>query len=130
MHKQHISSRNADKFVIRLPDGMRDRIAEVARDRHRSMNSEIIARLEQSMDADGTPADSVGSVAVYLPESLKAEIERLALGNDRSLHGEVLYRLKRLGTMDQLADEQGRMIGILQRRIEELESKLQVKGAA
>lgn len=61
---------------------------------------------------------------------MKAEIEQLALGNDRSLHGEVLYRLKRLGTMDQLADEQGRMIGILQRRIEELESKLQVKGAA
>ena len=43
------SSRTADKFVVRLPDGMRERIADVARNHHRSMNSEIIARLEQSM---------------------------------------------------------------------------------
>ena len=47
------SSRTADKFVVRLPDGMRDRIAEVARDQHRSMNSEIIARLESSLQQDG-----------------------------------------------------------------------------
>lgn len=43
------SSRTADKFVIRLPDGMREKIAEVARTHHRSMNSEIIARLETSI---------------------------------------------------------------------------------
>ena len=47
------SSRTADKFVVRLPEGMRDRIAEVARDQHRSMNSEIIARLESSLQQDG-----------------------------------------------------------------------------
>jgi Arc-like DNA binding domain. len=41
------SSRTADKFVVRLPDGMRERIAEVARNHHRSMNSEIIARLNR-----------------------------------------------------------------------------------
>src|SRR3546814_15613687 len=47
------SSRTADKFVVRLPDGMRERIAEVARNHHRSMNSEIIARLEQSLLQEG-----------------------------------------------------------------------------
>ncbi len=47
------SSRTADKFVVRLPNGMRDRIAEVARTQHRSMNSEIIARLENSLQNDG-----------------------------------------------------------------------------
>ncbi|MFZ2289912.1 MAG: Arc family DNA-binding protein [Halopseudomonas yangmingensis] len=46
---REFTSRTADKFVIRLPDGMRDHIAEVARKHHRSMNSEIIARLEQSL---------------------------------------------------------------------------------
>lgn len=45
-------SRNADKFVVRFPDDMRDRIAEVARENHRSMNSEIIARLESSLRQD------------------------------------------------------------------------------
>lgn len=47
------SSRTADKFVVRLPEGMRDRIAEVAREQHRSMNSEIIARLQNSLQHDG-----------------------------------------------------------------------------
>ncbi|HYQ38856.1 MAG TPA: Arc family DNA-binding protein [Pseudomonas sp.] len=47
------SSRTADKFVVRLPEGMRSRIAEVARHYHRSMNSEIIARLERSLSAEG-----------------------------------------------------------------------------
>lgn len=49
-------SRAADKFVVRLPDGMRERIAVVARDHHRSMNSEIIARLERSLN-DPTQAE-------------------------------------------------------------------------
>lgn len=47
------SSRSADKFVVRLPEGMRARIAEVARHYHRSMNSEIIARLEKTLLAEG-----------------------------------------------------------------------------
>lgn len=43
------SSRTADKFVVRLPDGMRERIAERARVHHRSMNSEIISVLEKDL---------------------------------------------------------------------------------
>lgn len=43
------NSRNADKFVVRLPDGMREKIARVARTHHRSMNSEIIDTLETHM---------------------------------------------------------------------------------
>ncbi len=51
------SSRTADKFVVRLPDGMRERISDVARNHHRSMNSEIIARLEQSLLQEGALGD-------------------------------------------------------------------------
>jgi len=57
------SSRTADKFVVRLPDGMRERIAEVAREHHRSMNSEIIARLERSL-IDGDLVDETGPTPV------------------------------------------------------------------
>jgi ERCC4-type nuclease len=42
----------ADKFMLRLPNGMRDRIAEAAKSRKRSMNAEIVARLEESFGAD------------------------------------------------------------------------------
>ncbi|MCZ6655792.1 MAG: Arc family DNA-binding protein [Gammaproteobacteria bacterium] len=39
------------KFVVRLPLDMRDRIGEAAQHYRRSMNSEIVARLEQSFSA-------------------------------------------------------------------------------
>lgn len=38
--------RESDKFMLRLPDGMRDRIAALAKQNGRSMNAEIIARME------------------------------------------------------------------------------------
>ena len=53
------SSRTADKFVVRLPDGMRERIADVARNHHRSMNSEIIARVEQSLIQEDSLGDEL-----------------------------------------------------------------------
>lgn len=66
------SSRTADKFVVRLPDGMRERIADVARNHHRSMNSEIISRLERSLFQEGTlnsnPQQQLDSSELSLPE--------------------------------------------------------------
>lgn len=41
-------TRDQNKFIVRMPDGLRDRIAETARVNGRSMNSEIVATL---MDA-------------------------------------------------------------------------------
>lgn len=42
-------SREQDKFVVRLPDGLRPEIAAVARLNHRSMNGESINRLQRSL---------------------------------------------------------------------------------
>lgn len=44
-------SRTAEQFVIRFPHGMRDRIADEAKRNNRSMNAEIVARIEASFDA-------------------------------------------------------------------------------
>lgn len=38
-----------DKYVLRLPDGMRDRIKAAAQKSGRSMNAEIVDRLEASL---------------------------------------------------------------------------------
>lgn len=46
-------SRIADQFVVRFPDGMRDRIRESAEANGRSMNAEIVQRLEQSFKSPG-----------------------------------------------------------------------------
>lgn len=45
MPKTATSSRDADKFVIRLPDGLRENVKQAAADNQRSMNNEIIARI-------------------------------------------------------------------------------------
>lgn len=44
-------SESQDRYIVRFPDGMRDRIAEAAKANNRSMNSEIIARLEASFES-------------------------------------------------------------------------------
>jgi hypothetical protein len=49
-------SRESDKFMLRLPDGMRERIAEVAKANGRSMNAEIVARIEASLAAPAREA--------------------------------------------------------------------------
>lgn len=46
---QESPSRDQDKFMVRMPEGMRERIAEEAKANGRSMNAEIVARLEQSL---------------------------------------------------------------------------------
>ncbi|MBP8263296.1 MAG: Arc family DNA-binding protein [Pseudomonas sp.] len=76
MKQAPYSSRTADKFVVRLPDGMRERIGEVARSHRRSMNSEIIARLEQSLfQEEGIQTDT--SLHIDSPELSLSERELL-----------------------------------------------------
>lgn len=43
-------SRDADKFVVRLPDGMRDQIAVAADASDRSMNSLIVAAIRNELE--------------------------------------------------------------------------------
>lgn len=42
---------NSDKFMLRLPDGMRAQIRVAAEENSRSMNAEIVARLRASFDS-------------------------------------------------------------------------------
>ncbi|MFC3628208.1 Arc family DNA-binding protein [Paracoccus angustae] len=45
------TTRESDKFIVRLPDGMRDRIKAAAEANNRSMNAEIVATLEDRYPA-------------------------------------------------------------------------------
>lgn len=51
-HFQMSDSRTADKFVLRLPDGLRERYKEQAKANGRSMNSEMIKALEKGLEDD------------------------------------------------------------------------------
>ncbi|OWJ74341.1 hypothetical protein CDV52_18080 [Haematobacter missouriensis] len=50
--------RNADKYMLRLPDGWRDLLKTEAKKSHRSMNAEIIAAIETAMRIKGVQLES------------------------------------------------------------------------
>lgn len=57
---------------MRLPDGMRDRIAEAAKASDRSMNAEIVARMRQSFEMDTLVAMNPSSLdAAELKEAIE-----------------------------------------------------------
>jgi predicted transcriptional regulator len=43
------NSRTADKFVVRLPDGVRNRVTDAANADHVSMNSFVVQAIEEKL---------------------------------------------------------------------------------
>ncbi len=57
-------NKDRDKFIVRLPDGMRDRLAVAATLNQRSMTAELVARLQASFAQDDAPdAPAAGGLA-------------------------------------------------------------------
>ncbi|MBN9055227.1 MAG: Arc family DNA-binding protein [Rhizobiales bacterium] len=73
------TNRESDKFMLRFPEGMRDRIKVAAQESARSMNAEIIHRLSYSLGFD---------------EDLEGAIMEAASWSGRSPQEEVVHRLK------------------------------------
>ncbi len=44
----------SDKFMLRMPDGMRDELKRLAAESGRSLNAEIIYRLQRTLSEDDT----------------------------------------------------------------------------
>lgn len=64
MSKEPYPSETADRFIVRFPDGMRDRIKEAAAENNRSMNAEIISRLEASFVRQTLDLNEAGLAAL------------------------------------------------------------------
>ncbi|WP_244542794.1 Arc family DNA-binding protein [Devosia crocina] len=81
---QESESRVLDKVIVRLPDGMRDQLKAAASEVGRSMNAEIVARLEASFEIDeagGKQGFMMGELSAQIANSismLKAEISRMS----------------------------------------------------
>ena len=45
-----MSSRDMDKFVVRLPDGLRDRVQAQAKATHSSMNTVLVQAVESYLE--------------------------------------------------------------------------------
>lgn len=68
-----------EKYIVRLPEGMRDRIAESAKANNRSMNAEIVARIQNSFEAQ----EDVRQLLAPMEEKLD-EIGRLLLKQEET----------------------------------------------
>lgn len=93
-------SETKDRFIVRLPDGMRDRIKAAADAANRTMNGEIVARLEASFQVARQPfkwaRPSTTHAAEIVPdpnvEDRIAALEKAVLaliGNISDLHDEL-----------------------------------------
>lgn len=77
-------SKQLDQFVVRLPDGMRDRIKAAAEANNRSMNAEIVATLLEKYPA---PVDPEGEALIEwaLRNIPRAELDRFMLDSLRRM---------------------------------------------
>lgn len=50
--------RDADRYIVRLPDGWRDVIKTEAQKSHRSMNAEIVAAIQTAMRIKGVQLEA------------------------------------------------------------------------
>lgn len=67
------NSRTADKFVVRMPDGVRDQVAGQCKTEHISMNSFVVQAIEEKLARDAGAPDLLGQ----LNERLAAVEQRL-----------------------------------------------------
>lgn len=84
MARQQYPSDKQDQFMVRLPNGMRDKLKEAADRSNRSTNSEIVSRLEESF-----------RVPLVVPDDLAGRIKVYADRHDRTVEEEILRLLDR-----------------------------------
>lgn len=71
---QDAPSRHLDQFMVRFPDGIRDRLQDEAKAHNRSMNAEIVWRIERSFEAGVASLD--GQIAALIQKHVEAEVQR------------------------------------------------------
>lgn len=98
-----------DKYVVRFPEGMRDKIAEAAKANNRSMNAEIIDRLELTLDPNRLVIRSIEDVPELAALQKKMDLQLTALErhNDeiiRQYQAQVAHAKQVVGDFSQKRD--------------------------
>jgi hypothetical protein len=61
MARPKYPSDNVDRFLVRMPDGLREQIKERARKNMRSANGEIVWMLQRLLEAENKTASDSGA---------------------------------------------------------------------
>lgn len=70
----------ADKFIVRMPDGLRARIKASARAKGRPMNKIVVDILEEALPDEGAQADFVALEKAFRLAVTNPERERIRQG--------------------------------------------------
>lgn len=128
MAKGQFPSDRLDQYMLRFPDGMRDRIKTAAEASGRSMNAEIVERLEESFAFPQKEAKLRREIAEINQETESADQEILELKEkikyreDREIeHIAEIKRLRtRLQTNDKYQDSDNAEIAALRSELGEV----------
>ncbi|MFC0200830.1 Arc family DNA-binding protein [Paracoccus rhizosphaerae] len=83
------TNRESDRFMLRLPDGMRDIIRREAEQNNRSMNAEIVATLQSHYESGGLELpESILTVLRGLAEIRQTPVQSLIITALRRLYGQ------------------------------------------
>ncbi|QIB37011.1 Arc family DNA-binding protein [Rhizobium oryzihabitans] len=89
------AGRGSEQVMIRLPDGMRDTLKEIAAANGRSMNAEIVERLGASLQWPWISiSPELHDEAIDLPMGILSELEAKIKADIEFLVGEALYNHK------------------------------------
>ncbi|MBO1007091.1 Arc family DNA-binding protein [Acidovorax sp. SD340] len=77
---------DADKYIVRFPEGMRERLKNLAKANNRTLNAEIIARLQASFTE---PAQGVDRDVAIASSTAEAMLKALDRANE---HGKLLLK--------------------------------------
>lgn len=96
--REQYPSETQDRVMVRLPDGMRERLKEAAKVGKRTMNAEIVARLEFAFAVDVAVQESGWDVAHGMgsPEWIAAMLKRQGSGDDQPGRRSLEQRVKEL----------------------------------
>lgn len=90
-----VTNRDSDKFMLRLPGDMRTVIGEIAASSGRSMNAEIVMRLNASLAASGeSDGDRYTRITLRIPKALHASLAETAAATSKSLNAEIIGQLE------------------------------------
>lgn len=74
MARPKYPSDKQDQFMLRLPDGLRDRVKAAADENKRSMNAEIVDRLENSFESHAADAQEMARAALATIEKAAKDV--------------------------------------------------------
>ncbi|MCZ4270882.1 Arc family DNA-binding protein [Maritalea porphyrae] len=74
---QDSKSRKLDQYIVRFPDGMRQKLKDIAAENGRSLNAEIIHRLEQSFNV-ATSIEDIDAANKRLQDMMDKADKRIA----------------------------------------------------